>query len=225
MRAVMLAIVLSTAGAVAATAQLKPVRAVQLNPDLGEQDVTVGVIGGLSFAEISGDSVAPASGVRTSFAAGLTASVPINRTFAIEPDLLYIRKGAGGSIVQGGQSASGGFALDYGEFSLLLRAALQPEGDLRPLLFAGPMAAVRLRCALTGSFSALAPQYDCGQDVQKVDYGVVLGVGADLPRGDHSWTFLARYEIGLRDQLKQISPYQFRTRAFLLTAAYSLHLN
>lgn len=186
--------------------------------------VTVGVLGALVFSEISGDSIAPLDDSRTNFAVGLTAVIPLSPLFSLEPDLLYVRKGASGALPAGNGALAGGFRYDVIELPVLLRAALQPGRDFRPVLFAGPMVAKRVKCSLDAAFGAVAAAFDCGPNIRSLDYGVVFGVGADVPKGSNTLSFMARYDVGLRDLDADPAPAAFRSRAFLLTVGWGFRL-
>ena len=157
-----------------------------------------GVLGGATFSTIKGSDVAAQNlTTRTSFAAGAFVQLGISRNFAIEPQLLYIIKGAKGSQ----PGVEFGARLSYVEVPVLATVKFPAGTSSGPVLFlqAGPALAVKVDCELTGSAGGTMISSKC-QDItpdpvqiKSTDLSFIVGAGVDVRRA----RIMARYELGL----------------------------
>ncbi|MDO7172256.1 porin family protein [Mariniflexile sp. AS56] len=138
----------------------------------------IGVKGGLNFSNLYTDDVDD-NNVLTSFNAGLYANIPITEFIALQPELLYSRKGA--ELVYDNAFASGTakFKLNYIEVPVLLKVNVAKNINIQ----AGPYFAYLIDAQTTnesdsGSFD-FEDNYD-NDDFNKFDAGLAAGVGFDF---------------------------------------------
>lgn len=131
--------------------------------------------------------------VLTSFNAGIYAKLPLTDAIAIQPELLYSRKGA--ELVYDNVFAEGTakFKLNYIELPILLKFNLTDNFNIH----AGPYFAYLIDAQVTnetddGTFD-FEDNYD-NDDFNKFDYGLSAGVGLDF----ESIGIGVRYNYGLQ---------------------------
>jgi hypothetical protein len=137
---------------------------------------------------------------RDGFTAGALVAVPITRLVSIQPELLYVQKGAY-SNYQGMDTA---FEQDYLEVPLLLRLDIPAPGRLTPFVSGGPAVSYLTRCHVSRGSGIFQGRQTCDEYENRagyyhtVDYGVVAGAGVGIGLGQQVLTLGARYEWGLR---------------------------
>ncbi|MFG6685449.1 porin family protein [Mariniflexile sp. HNIBRBA6329] len=139
-----------------------------------------GIKGGANFSNLYTDDVDD-NNVLTSFNAGIYTTFPLNDFIAIQPELLYSRKGS--ELVYDNAFASGTakFKLNYIELPVLLKINLAKNLNIH----AGPYFAYLVDAQITnesdsGSFD-FEENYD-NDDFNKFDTGIAAGVGIDLDK-------------------------------------------
>lgn len=157
-----------------------------------------GVLGGATFSSISGPEAEAANlKTRTSFAFGGFVRIGISRNIAIEPQLLYIRKGAKASDANVTLAAR----LGYLEVPVLVtvRFPAASRGGASPFFQAGPAVAFKLDCKVVVTNNTTTILQKC-EDLEpdpillkSTDLGLLFGAGVDVGRAK----VLARYELGL----------------------------
>ena len=169
---------------------------------------------GLNIASWGGKhakDIAPDS--RMGFALGGFITYTISDNFAIQPEILYTRKGAKQKIDEVEEDPFFGTiratldltaTVNYLEIPILARLTIPTQGGLEPYLFAGPALSIKLNDKLKSSikltingepFLEFAVSQDA--DVKSTDFGLVLGAGAAFPAAQGKLTVDARYTLGL----------------------------
>lgn len=155
--------------------------------------VSGGVKGGVSFANLSDDSSREADlDNRTGIVAGGFVTWPVGAYFAIQLEGLYAQKGA--AFDQSG--VEGVTKLDYVEVPLLLVVSTAPprSSGASFQFFGGPSVAFKVRAKGSGTFEGETVDVDIPDDsIEKIDLGVVVGAGATFSR----FSLEGRYTIGL----------------------------
>lgn len=139
-----------------------------------------GMKGGANFSNLYTDDVDD-NNVLTSFNAGIYTTFPLTDFIAIQPELLYSRKGS--ELVYDNAFASGTakFKLNYIELPVLLKINLAKNLNIH----AGPYFAYLVDAQITnesdsGSFD-FQDNYD-NDDFNRFDTGLAAGVGIDLDK-------------------------------------------
>ncbi len=176
------------------------------------------------FTGALGDSLHRAA---TGIAAGACGTIWLGTTLALQPELLYVTKGARFDVNLS-DPYLGDFGpidesliLSYLEIPVLLRARLGSRGPARPYLVAGSAFDIKLdarfgRGAFTGR-EGVDPAL-----VRDRDVGMVAGAGLDwvTPRGPVS--FELRYAAGTMDALDGRGTPAGRNGMWTLTVAFPL---
>lgn len=175
---------------------------------LAAQAVTVGPMAGIGFSTFSGDDADAFGdegldfdkGSRTGFAVGGFAEFEFGSNFAVEPQLMYVQKGAryNGSVDVGTGTpvdASAGINLDYIQLPVLFKAELRkPDSKVTPSVFVGPAIGFNLGCTITAEGDGEDFSEDCPDDTFKsTDFSLVLGAGLEFGR----FSLQGRYDMGL----------------------------
>jgi hypothetical protein len=156
------------------------------------QQATHGVTGkglklGLDFAKINTDydELDDFLDNRVGFTGGAFLTYSLNRQFAVQPEILYVSKGAEKDLF----IISAHWDINYLEVPVLLKFAIAPDATLRPNLFAGPAFAL----LLSSEIGIINESFDVADYMKSMDVGLVFGAGVDYKR----LTFDARYTMGL----------------------------
>ncbi len=122
---------------------------------------------------------------RTGFIGGGFLTYSLNRQFAVQPEILYVNKGAEKGVFL----FTAYWDIDYLEIPVLLKFDLMPEGSVHPNLFAGPA----LDILLSSKIGVLNYSYDVSDGMKTVDFSLVFGGGIDYKH----FVFDLRYALGL----------------------------
>ncbi len=142
------------------------------------QSVQGGIKGGVSFSTLNGltEVIDDGAGIdvdqRTNWLVGGFVKVNFGRFVAVQPEVLYVRKGAK-AVLTGLVTESVKFNLDYIDIPVLLR--LQTGQDTGFYVLAGPSFGINV-AAESESGSGTE---DISEDINN-DTGLVVGAGFDL---------------------------------------------
>jgi hypothetical protein len=164
----------------------------------------VGVVGGLSFGNVSNAGVLPGDvGVRTGFTAGVSAFTPGAVGVGIQG--LYSQRGV--SSQAGARSRE----LEYLDVPVLLRVRV-PTSGIAPYVYAGPQMSWELKC---NAGSGKCPR----GDRPKAPWAGIVGAGLQLG-GASAVTVEARYIYGLQDlELDTVTDSDnYAERSFMILA-------
>ncbi|MCI1188339.1 PorT family protein [Hymenobacter sp. DH14] len=185
------------------------------NSNSGTSGVRFGFRAGLNVADLQGDAVqsfttlagyAPDGTItkqmRPGFYAGVFATLPLGPGFAIEPGITYAEKGA---VLKGtlpfpaldflNANVTGTARLAYVDVPVLAKVYLTPG----LYLYAGPQASflvsgkARVDASVLG-FSAYKEDFDVADQLRKVDFAAVGGLGYQF---DNGLGLSAGYDYGL----------------------------
>ncbi len=98
--------------------------------------LSVGVLGGLNLANAT-TSPSLSTTTRTGMIVGGSIEFGLAPMLSVQPEVLYIQKGAKYSMIFLGQTIDATFKFDYVEVPILIKAKL-PVGPLKPYVFVGP---------------------------------------------------------------------------------------
>ena len=153
---------------------------------------------GLSMYTFGGDDtefegVSP--GTRMGLGAGGFLTFALGPNFALQPELLYVQKGA--RYEEGDASVT--FKLDYLDIPVLLKYRFPTEGSIRPNLFAGPVGSIKMSANIQMESGGDEASVDMSDEVKGFDFGVALGGGLDFALSSSTLNFDVRYTLGLTD--------------------------
>ena len=174
---------------------------------------------GLSSTTFRGESLAEFN-YKTGFAGGVGLGYDFGNGFAVQPEILYLVKGAESECLFTGdacidldnaQGADGlaihaKFDLTYLDIPVLLVYRFDTNGRLHPKLFAGPSVAMKLDATVT--FRPLeggVEQESEDTSVENFDVGLVFGGGFEYDVGDNRVSLGARSVLGFANT-RQVEP-------------------
>jgi len=180
-----------------------------------------GIKGGLTLVKFLGDDVdlsdpfdggpAVSPDFRTGFAVGGYLVVAVASNVSVQPEVLFIRKGAkykgsgdlyieelGGTVTADWEAT---LTFDYVEIPVLFRITAGSGSDTRPYFLAGPAIAFKTSSKEKAKVSAMGQSVELEEDidegVKSTDFGVLFGAGLEFPLGSATGLVEARYELGL----------------------------
>lgn len=159
---------------------------------VAQNRVRTGVKGGLSASSLFYDSQGVSNkNERIGFHAGVFTQVPVGEFFAIQPELLYVNKGASADYDIVGFTGRNTFKLNYAELPVLATFKLGQAVELQ----AGPYVAYLLNSDLTSNGDFGTGRGAINRDnFNKLDYGIAGGLNVYFGKA-----FIgARYEQGLQ---------------------------
>lgn len=122
---------------------------------------------------------------------------------SIQPEILYVMKGAKGEITEGSRTYTLKIKSDYVEVPVLMKYNFTTAGKVFPFLFAGPVAAFNVGAKVQYQ-DPPEDDPDLGDkdidNANSVDFGLTIGGGSGLAIGQSGrLTLDLRYTIGLAD--------------------------
>ncbi|WP_158861372.1 porin family protein [Lunatibacter salilacus] len=161
-----------------------------------------GIKGGLNASQLYVDQPnVEDENMKIGFNFGVFTKVPINSFLALQPEVLYTNVGS--KVTYGGSNLENLFGIEPGEVRFNLNYIQVPVAlavNIGPLnVHAGPyvsyLLSANVRDWKPSELSGTTVRELDTDDFNKVDYGVVVGVGFDVQQV----TIGARYNYGLRE--------------------------
>ena len=188
------------------------------------QGLRLGAEVGLTLSTFSGGGAGGLDHHRSGFTAGVTAAYRIGEVVDVESGLLWIQKGAEGSIQGFEEPIEADVRLSYLQVPVLLRVTPFAGRAVRPSFSAGPVLSFETRCRMEHEPGTLAMLIGCEDDGRaRADLGLRLGAGLAWRLGRAEVLLDGRYELGFRD-LDTVDALDTRHRGFTLTPRLSLPL-
>jgi hypothetical protein len=136
---------------------------------------------------------------------GVYLQAPLAGPLSIRPEILFALKGGRAqAAVVGGGTLDIDIGLAYLEFPALLRVE-RPRGRFRPVLFAGPSAALQIGCDVQVIDPAFELRAECDQGglppFRQFDVSAVFGTGLEVRWPQSALSIEARYTLGFRSVL------------------------
>ncbi len=166
--------------------------ATTVSDSLAQGTPRVGIKGGLNASSLFYNTDGASNKKeRIGFHAGLFAQIPAGEFFAIQPELLYMTKGASADYKLLGYNGNGAFNLNYVELPVLATFKLGQTVELQ----AGPYVSYLLNSSVssTGDFGVGAAAIN-SDNFNKIDYGLAGGINIYFGKAFVG----ARYEQGLQ---------------------------
>jgi hypothetical protein len=192
----------------------------------------IGPIAGVAFANWRGADVRDSTRFRTSFVGGGSVIIRFNKYFALEPQVLYLRKGTELIIPPCGPGASCPPTEDYTqksvELPLLIMGTYPIAGRMHfaPTIFAGPAVAFQTSCTFSSSGPIRQASCDSlyateGASLKHTDALLIFGGGFSVG----PVVLLGRYDLGLTKLFVENGfTRDVRSEAFLMSAGVRLRL-
>ncbi len=162
-------------------------------------DMAYGFKGGVSLSQVKADLFDTDN--RTGFVGGVYGVFDLTPNIAIQPELLFVRKGAKlfstdvtiGGITFG--SVGSTLDVDYVEIPVLLSVSGSNASPVDLRLLAGPVLALKVNEQIT-TIGLIGYSLDSDQ-VKTSDFGIAVGGAAALQNGSMKVVGEGRYTLGL----------------------------
>ena len=200
--------------------------------DARAQSLRFGVKGGIASTTLVGEDVKDLGAKSlTGGIAGGFLTVQFGQFFALQPEVLWTRKGAQLTIEDEevpGSAMEGDFRVDYIEIPLLAQAIFALPGDrVLPRIFAGPAVSFKNRCEAQVDDGGVEVKMDCDEvdaDVTKTDWGAVMGLGTEIDLGALALVLDARASFGLNTIDDTANPDEIKNRSLSAMVGVSIPL-
>jgi hypothetical protein len=154
------------------------------------QQPAFGIKGGLNFANLhfDGDDIGDETlDRRTGGVGGVFMLWPATGKLALQAEGLFSQKGA--KVDEEG--IEGTIKIDYLDVPVLLRLSSGSSSGTSFHVFGGPSVGFRLKARAKGTADGESSDDDISEDIERMDVGVVAGVGVEMGRvsidGRQSW--------------------------------------
>ncbi len=166
-------------------------------PRFTQAQLQIGVKAGLAVTNFTGDPDTEWSS-KVAFTGGFPFSFAVSRNLFLQPELLYVVKGATTTETVEGLPLDLNFSITYIEIPGLVKYSVSPRSSISPIIKAGPVISwnidSRVRFKVVGSELEFNEADD---SIAALDYGVAFGGGVDVKWDLRTITFEARYTMGL----------------------------
>ncbi len=171
-------------------------------PATARSEVTgFGVKAGTAVSNVFGKDVYDQK-FRAGFSYGIFMTYGFGRTFAIQPELLFVMKGSKYVNGTGLEAYRETMSLEYVELPILAKVYLPLSRSFRTHVFAGPAPALNIRARVDASFAGESQQ-ETLDNIMGVDIGLAAGAGIEVPVRSGWITFDVRYTAGLTTLSKE----------------------
>lgn len=192
---------------------------------LGEGiDIKPGVRAGMDFMTLGGQDAADDNKRRTGFMIGGFVLVDAGLV-AVQPELMYIQKGASQEGTFNGTTITRTTKLDYIEVPFLVKLQAPLEEGITPSVFAGPTLGLNVTAKREAEGESLPQDIsgDISDRVSGTDFGLALGGGVDIDFSAGTLMGDIRYGLGLTRVYDGDASIQ--NRGFMITAGLALDLS
>lgn len=153
---------------------------------------------------------------------GAFASYEFLKGVSIQPEVLFIQKGA--RLVDSEYDFEARFNFNYVEIPVLLKIDLYLEGAAAvPSFFIGPFFGFNSRANIVMIDPYSKETEDIKSDVEKAEYGLTFGLAVTQKWGPGYFSIDARYDLGLSSILKPGVEWMesLKTRTWVFMIGYS----
>ena len=153
-----------------------------------------------------------------SYTAGAFITIPVIKSFAVQPEINYVRKGRSNETTELNSLMETDFMIQYLQVPVLLQyrndEILKQSGSVF-YIHAGPYAALALNPQTRESNSSDGGLMMTVEESDNNDWGATLGIGFQTYIRQKEVLFDLRYDMGLSEIEAQ--PDDYRTKALSLT--------
>ena len=161
--------------------------------------------------------------VTFSYTGGVFAAIPVIKSFSIQPELNYVRKGRSNETTELNTTVITDFMIHYLQVPVLFQyrndQLLNKSGSVF-YINGGPYAAFVLNTQTQVSDSNEGGSLVPVNDSKNTDWGATLGIGFQTPVFKKDICFDLRYDIGMSEIQQQ--PTEYRSKALSLTVGIVL---
>lgn len=154
---------------------------------------------------------------RLGFGIGAVADRPLTDQIDLHAEPMYLQKG--GKIKEGGNEAI--FKVHYFEIPILFRYNFQNDGSAKPYAMAGPSIGFLLS---SKADIENGPELDQKDETKSLDFGLAVGGGVKLPRGNKTFFAEARYVLGLSNTNDESGESEVKNRGLIVLGGVTFPL-
>ncbi len=192
------------------------------------QAVSLGLKGGLNSSTLKGADVADVGrtvSARQGFGGGGFMQVRLHKYFAVQPEVLFMRKGADFADT----GLTGSFKVDYIEIPLLARVLVPTATPVMPYFFAGPALSFKSKCNVEATESGVTVSVQCddpslGTNLKSTDFSGTFGGGFDFDARFAVLSLDARYTVGFTKIADQSANNDVKNRTFSVMLGVAMPL-
>ena len=163
---------------------------------------SLGVKGGVNFADFSGDINLDETSTRTGFMGGVFAQAELTNEVALRLEALSVAKGTDFTQFILSTPVEGTFEIDYVEFPLLFVLRVPPGPKTASFnVFLGPTFGFNT----SSNVDAGTLSFDIDDAVDTFDFGMTFGVGFEYSLTSLSILFDARYSFGITNVVEDLT--------------------
>ncbi|WP_299820417.1 porin family protein [uncultured Pontibacter sp.] len=189
------------------------------------QTISVGPRVGVTFAQIhasgdNADELNDAAESNTGFQVGAVSNIMLSELFSIQPELLFIQKGA-----KVGDSDYFKLRTDYLELPILAKVSFGPE-QLKGFVTAGPTVGYWLSAKSISEIGGNkeSESYDFEDEDNRLEIGASFGVGVAYKVGAGELNLDVRYGLGFSSIAEYEGDYKEKNQVFGVSLAYLFSL-
>ena len=162
------------------------------------KSVEFGFKGGVNVANVSwsGEIFATDQKPVNRLVIGAFASIRVNDSFFIQPEVYYFQNGVRWEWTSGGIKFMDYHKQDYFQIPVLAKLRLVTKGKLLPSLFAGPYGAIKLSAPYVYEVGGVRETGN-SENFKSSDFGLVFGGSLDYRVGKMVLILDVRYNLGL----------------------------
>jgi len=155
-------------------------------------------------------------------AGGVFFELGLAKGFSIQPEVLYVQKGAKISTTVGELTETLKLNLDYVEIPLLLKYSFVPGGTIIPSIYAGPFVGFNTTAKYTYKVEGSPEETleDVQEYVENPEFGVAFGFSLTQKLGKMNLTLDARYDLGISD-IAEEAEASIKTKTWLFMVGIS----
>lgn len=163
-----------------------------------------GLKGGLSTSTTTGVPLGlDDTSFRGGFAGGLSLGYSFNDYFTLQPEILYVMKGLGGSVSN--RFSSGDFTgeYDYVEIPVLAKLTMSSRSRVSPYVFFGPSLGLNVKADVEIDWApsrlneAWTESWDYSSVTNTLEFSVAFGGGLEFDAWMGAVTLDGRFDLGL----------------------------
>ena len=183
--------------------------------------VEIGGKTGFSIADFYGGS-SDSWDSRTGWVLGGFLRKKLSPYFTLQPEILYLQKGASYSEDYLGRKLSIDIKAAYLEFPLLVKFHPLRNVKLQPSLLAGPSLSFKINDDIKARYDGHSTSVD-EEDLESFNFGFILGLDVTYPLKSGCLVAEIRYDWGLTDAFS--SGGGVKNRVLTIMAGYIFNLN
>ncbi|NPV83156.1 MAG: PorT family protein [Candidatus Aminicenantes bacterium] len=161
---------------------------------------------------------------KTGLAGGVFLEIGLPGPISIQPEVLYVQKGAKITVTEGEVTGTFSANIDYIEIPLLLKFNLVSGGLTIPSVYAGPYFGFNTKAEFVTKVEGYPEiKEDIKDDIKNTEFGVTFGLGLTQKLGVIKVTLDARYDLGISNIIEEtvVEPSSIKTRTWLFMAGIS----